>query len=119
MTLHISVPLKTGNGLNDREQAMARHRRVKSERAAVQWLLNGKPTPAGSVYALMVRVSPSSKGLDKDNLQGSLKAVRDQIATWLGRDDADGKTITWDYGQRPGKKGEWAVEIHLTETAQP
>ncbi|MNL78419.1 hypothetical protein D3C87_2047950 [compost metagenome] len=65
----------------------------------------------------MVRVSAPSatgwKALDRDNLQGSLKAVRDQVAAWLGRDDADGGTIAWEYGQRAG---EWACEIHVVPT---
>lgn len=118
MTLHLSIPLRTGRGQNDREHHMARHRRVKSERDAVQWVLNGHPAPAGAVLVLLVRVSPSSVGLDRDNLQGSLKACRDQVAHWLGRDDRDGGSIEWTYGQRPGKRGEWAVELHVTEINQ-
>lgn len=115
MSLHLSVPLRTGRGLNSREHHMTRHRRVKAEREAVQWVLNGNPPPAGAVRVLLVRVSPSKSGLDGDNLQGSLKACRDQVADWLGRDDCDGGTIAWAYGQRPGRKGEWAVELHVVE----
>ncbi|QNK66068.1 hypothetical protein [Variovorax sp. PAMC26660] len=97
---------------------MARHRRVQSERGAVQWQLNGKKPPAGAVRVLLVRVSvPSATRwiqLDGDNLQGSMKAVRDQVAAWLGRDDADGGTIQWEYGQRRGT--DWACEIHVVPT---
>lgn len=110
----ITIPLRTGRGLNDRYAHPAqRGKAVKKEREAVQWHLNGKRAPAGPVRVLMVRVSPSSKGLDRDNLLGSLKAVRDQVAAWLGRDDAD-ESIDWKYAQRPGKKAEWAVEIEVT-----
>lgn len=110
----VSVPLKTGRGQNDREHFRARQRRVKSEREAVQWMLNGIPAPAGRVRVLLVRVSPRSatgwKPLDAhDNLRASLKAPVDQVAAWLGRDDAD-PSIAWDYGQR---EGPWAVEIHV------
>lgn len=111
----ITVPLRTGRGLNDRYGHPAqRAKAVKKEREAVQWLLNGKSAPAGAVRVLLCRVSPSSRGLDRDNLLGSLKGVRDQVAAWLGRDDAH-ESIDWKYAQRPGKKGEWAVEIEVTQ----
>lgn len=120
---HLSFPIKTGAGLNDRYAHPAQRARVvKAERQFVAWSLVGKKAPTGPVVVLIVRVSPSSKGLDKDNLQGSMKAVRDELAVWLGRDDAD-ESITWDYGQRPGKfgkkgkLGEWAVEVHVSAAA--
>lgn len=113
--VHVSVPLRTGRGLNGREHWRARARRVRVERHAVGWVLAAHTWPTGRVRVLLTRVAPSS-GLDGDNLQGALKAVRDQVAAWLGRDDAD-QSITWDYGQRRGAKGEWAVEIHVTEVA--
>ena len=112
MTLKLSIPLRTGRGLNDRMHFMARARKVKAERLAVGLVLNTHKAPAGPVTVNLGRVSPSAKGLDKDNLQGALKAVRDQVAAWLGRDDAD-DSITWNYGQRPGKTKEWAVEIEV------
>ena len=112
MTLKLSIPLRTGRGLNDRMHFMQRARKVKAERLAVGLVLNTHKAPAGPVTVNLGRVSPSAKGLDKDNLQGALKAVRDQVAAWLGRDDAD-DSITWNYGQRPGKTKEWAVEISV------
>ena len=112
MTLKLSIPLRTGRGLNDRMHFMQRARKVKAERLAVGLVLNTHKAPAGPVTVNLGRVSPSAKGLDKDNLQGALKAVRDQVATWLGRDDAD-DSITWNYGQRPGKRAEWAIEISV------
>ena len=112
MTLKLSIPLRTGRGLNDRMHFMVRARKVKAERLAVGLVLNTHKAPTGPVTVNLGRVSPSAKGLDKDNLQGALKAVRDQVAAWLGRDDAD-DSITWNYGQRPGKTKEWAVEISV------
>ena len=112
MTLKLSIPLRTGSGLNDRMHHMARARKVKAERLAVGLVLNTHKAPAGPVTVNLGRVSPSAKGLDKDNLQGALKGVRDQVSAWLGRDDAD-ESITWNYGQRPGKTKEWAVEISV------
>jgi hypothetical protein len=119
MTIKISVPLRTSRGQNEREHHMARHRRVKAERAAIGWGLAGKPKPplGSTLQVLMCRVSPGSKGLDShDNLPASLKAPVDAVAEWLGRDDAD-PLIKWSYAQRPGKKGEWAVEVEVSEVA--
>lgn len=36
--------------------------------------------------------------MDGDNLANALKPVRDQLAEWLGVDDADGR-IRWESGQ--------------------
>lgn len=115
----VTVPLRTTRGQNEREHHMARHRRVKAERAAVAWALAGQKPPAGPVAVLMRRVAPGSRGLDShDNLPASLKAPVDAVAEWLGRDDAD-PSIRWAYAQRPGKKGEWMVEIIVTQEARP
>ena len=84
MTLKLSIPLRTGRGLNDRMHFMVRARKVKAERLAVGLVLNTHKAPAGPVTVNLGRVSPSAKGLDKDNLQGALKAVRDQVAACAG-----------------------------------
>ncbi len=123
-TIHARAPLRTTAGQNAREHHFARARRVKAEREAISWALATTRPPAGPVHVLMVRVAPPGATgrwvpLDKhDNLRGSLKAPVDAVAEWLGRDDAD-PSITWEYGQRQGDKGEWAVEIHVSEAAQP
>ena len=88
---------------------MARHRRVKAERQAVQWHLNPIPRPALPVVVTLTRLAPSS-GLDVgDNLEGSLKAVRDQIAEWLGVDDRDARVV-WKYAQR---REAWGVLVEV------
>ncbi|WPB58619.1 hypothetical protein [Xylophilus sp. GOD-11R] len=108
--MKVLVPLRTGTGQNDREHFRARARRVKAERHAVAWLLALHRPPAGPVTVTMCRISPG-QGLDAhDNLRGSLKASVDQVAEWLGRDDAD-SSIEWKYDQRRGKPGEWMVGI--------
>jgi hypothetical protein len=50
--------------------------------------------------------------LDGDNLQSGFKAVRDGVADWLGVDDGNG-LVDWQYVQRSGKAGEYAVEIEV------
>lgn len=103
----IAVPLRTSRGLNAREHHHARARRVKAEREAVAWMLAGKPKPETPCVVSLTRIAPS-KGLDDDNLAGALKAVRDQIAEWLGVDDGLSEVVRYTYHQR---KGPWGVEI--------
>lgn len=112
--MKFSIPIRTGSGLNERMHYMQRARMVRAERTATAWIASQHASPAGPVTVTICRVSPSSKGLDGDNLQGGLKSVRDQLAVWLGRDDAD-DSIAWVYRQRPGKKGEWLVEVEISE----
>lgn len=105
----VSIPLRTARGLNNREHHMARHRRVKKERQAVAWALAGKTKPSLPVVVTLTRLAPS-RGLDEgDNLEGSLKAVRDQIAEWLGVDDRD-QRVKWEYAQR---RAPWGVQIEV------
>lgn len=109
--MRVEIPLRTGRGQNDREHHMAKARRVKSERQAVQWLLGGKPRPALPCTVTLTRVAPSN-GLDGDNLQGSLKALRDGVADWLKVNDADAR-VDWRYAQRRGKPKEYAVIVEI------
>jgi hypothetical protein len=103
------VPVRTVSGLNVREHWRARAARVRKERETTAWAIataSRKP-PAIPCTVTLTRVGPSN-GLDDDNLPGSMKGVRDQIAVWLGIDDRT-KLVTWTYDQRRGKG--WAVEV--------
>ena len=62
------------------------------------------------VTVVLTRVAP--RRLDGDNLQSGFKAVRDGVADWLGVDDGS-SLIDWQYVQRSGKAGEYAVEIEV------
>jgi len=104
------VPIKTVAGLNAREHHMARSRRVKAEREAVAWVLKLTKPPRLPVVVTLTR--EGKRKLDGDNLQGALKAVRDQVAEWLGADDADPR-IDWQYAQTIGK--EYAVLIEISK----
>lgn len=103
----IVIPLRTGTGLNDRHHWRVKAKRVKKEREATAWALAGKQPPVMPCTVLLTRVGPSN-GLDDDNLRGSLKAVRDQVAAWLGVDDRS-PLVKWEYGQR--RTREWGVEV--------
>jgi hypothetical protein len=103
------VPIRTGRGLNSREYFYARAKRVKKEREAVRWLLNGLQKPALPCVVVLTRHSPSN-GLDSDNLQGALKAIRDEVADWLGVDDKNTELVRYGYEQ---KRAEWGVLIEF------
>jgi hypothetical protein len=108
----VVVPMRTSRGGNNREHHMARARRVKKERYFTALLLASRERPPLPLQVLLVRVSPGT--LDTgDNLPGSLKAVRDEVALWLGIDDADPR-VSWAYDQRKGVAKEWAVEISFS-----
>jgi hypothetical protein len=59
----------------------------------------------------LTRVAPSN-GLDDDNLAGSLKGVRDQVAQWLGVDDKRSDVVRYVYAQY---RGPWAVQVSVVE----
>ena len=59
---------------------------------------------------VLTRVAP--RRLDGDNLQSGFKAVRDGVADWLGVDDGN-SLVDWQYAQRSGRSGEYAVEIEV------
>ncbi len=108
--MKVTVPMQT-RGSNAREHHMQRHRRVKGERQAVAWLLNGHKPKAPPCTVTLTRLGPSPRGLDRDdNLPHSMKGVKDQVAQWLGIDDAS-PLVTWKYAQRREKA--WAVEIEI------
>lgn len=107
----IVVPIRTNNGLNAREHWRARSARVKHERLSTQLAIGGSIKPQPPCVVTLTRVAPSN-GLDDDNLPGALKAVRDQIAEWLGIDDRRRDLVLYSYRQR---RGPWAVEIQWQE----
>lgn len=108
----VIIPLRTAPGQNAREHHMVRAKRVKAERHAIAWAINSKPSPPDGmpVTVLLTRLAPGM-GLDGDNLQGAMKAIRDQVAVWLRRDDND-PSINWQYAQR---RDPWGVEVLVTK----
>lgn len=116
VSLAVVVPLRTGTGLNAREHWAARSRRVRSERDLVAFHLRyyaGACPPlvraASAVRVRLVRLG--GRRCDGDNLAGGLKAVRDEVARWLGKDDGD-PSVSWSYSAEPG--GPWGVRVEVT-----
>jgi hypothetical protein len=87
----------------------------KQRRTVAGWLRTvQRPDPAGLVVTI-TRVAP--RQLDSDNAVGSAKAVRDEIALWLGVNDGPTGPVTWRVEQRKGAPGAYAVEIAFTQEA--
>lgn len=96
------LPIRV-RGLNAREHWATRHRRVSQERRTTAMALRAvgvEPIPEGPVWVRLTRVG--RRTMDVDNVIGGLKAVRDEIAAALGRDDAPGSGIQWSYAQAGG-----------------
>jgi len=118
-----TVPIRTVSESNQREHWAVRARRVKEQRDAVRrYLMFYGPDDRGADGKdvigdwpgwdiTLIRIAP--RKLDDDNLQGSQKAVRDQVAVELGLfSDADPR-LTWHYAQARGRPKEYAVRVKI------
>lgn len=107
----ILVLIRTVPGLNAREHFRVKAKRVKAEREATGWALKGKPLPPIPCSVRLTRVSPRGVA-DDDNLVGAMKAVRDEVAAWLGIDDKHRNQVRYVYEQA---RGPWGVRIEFGE----
>lgn len=110
----VHLPIRTVSAMNTREHHMARYRRTKAQRTAASLVVAGHIAHArrklpGRLVVTLTRIG-IRQGLDGDNLQASLKAVRDGVADALGIDDGSDR-IEWRYAQRRGAA--WGVEIAI------
>ena len=87
----------------------------KQQQAIVQacWISEGMGQVEWRFPLKITFTRIGARKLDSDNLAGSGKAVRDQLAKLLNVNDGDESKVTWHYAQRIGKRGEYAVEIEL------
>lgn len=120
--MEVDVPIRTESELNRREHHLAVHRRKKHQRSIVGaelWahaLLH--PKLSGPYLVTLVRRSPR-RLLDSDNLFASMKAVRDEVARFLGVDDSDlgdNSQIQFRYGQETSKRYSVLIRISTKET---
>jgi hypothetical protein len=109
----VQWPARLDGGLNAREHHMSRARRAKDEKSKARLVARARlRMPARlPVRVTLTRFSPGTVKLDDDNLRGTLKAVRDGIAAWLGVDDG-GPWVRWEYEQM---RGEWAARVTIEE----
>ena len=110
MVIEFLIPVRTGQGQNDREHWAVRHRRVKNERQTAGMLCPRFRIPC---IVTLTRHYRSNK-LDDDNLAGSLKAIRDGICDRLGVDDGSDK-VRFIYQQAKGQTG---VRVRLEEPSE-
>ena len=111
MTIFARLSLHTVSEANSRGHWSKGAGRAKRQRWIVAVALHGHtPAPLPLVVTL-TRGAPSS-GLDGDNLQRALKAVRDGVADFLGVDDGD-ERIAWRYEQKRERRGHYSVAIEI------
>jgi len=114
----IRFPIKLPSAANMRDHWGRRHRRVKNQRRDTWAVLRqrGVVKPRLPVTVHLTRIAP--RRLDQgDNLAMALKAVRDEVAAWLGVDDGS-RWVEWRYHQRKGEPKEQACEIWFEETGK-
>jgi hypothetical protein len=98
MLLRLSeLPIRTVNESNLREHWSKKAERAKSQRQQVKLYLLSRPRPMLPCTVKLTRLSPMK--LDTDGLARSQKAVRDEIARWIGVDDSPDSGVTWLYDQ--------------------
>jgi hypothetical protein len=109
------TPIKLVSEANMREHWFIKNKRKKSQQAMVQacWLQSGldRVTWAFPLKITFTRIGV--RKLDSDNLAGSGKAVRDQIAKLLGVNDGDESKVTWHYAQRKGAPKQYGLEVRF------
>lgn len=111
MTVAVLFPCRTVSGMNVREHWSVKAMRAKAHRhQAYIELRCAAVTIEVPCKVVLTRVAP--RLLDGDNLQASLKNVRDGVADWLKVDDRDAR-VEWVYAQRKGDPKQYAVEVKV------
>jgi adenine-specific DNA methylase len=109
----INLPLRTVSAANAREHWSAKARRVKRERTTTRLVCMAELRDLEGIGAArsvtFTRIAP--RLLDSDNLASGLKAIRDELAAFLGVSDAPSGGVDWRYEQRRGPPRFYAVEI--------
>jgi hypothetical protein len=123
MTLSILVdlPIATVSALNAREHHRARARRVAKERLDAGYLLAAWLKPKLPEAFVVQRVHFDRGGkrlLDSDNLPGSCKAIRDEVALCLGVSDGPETDIRWTYSQHRALSPSVTVRVELLPVEQ-
>lgn len=135
--LSFRIPVRAATSGNFRMlNPFARAAIVKRERRAVAQAFHaaqGQPLPPdGRFLVKLVRIGPNELD-EEDNLTGSLKAIRDELAKQLGLPNDRQARIRWAYDQRSEghvtgkdaktgrrfKRGIYAVEVHVRPQACP
>lgn len=89
--------IKTVSEANAREHWRTKHKRKKQQQSDFNILWKSFK-PKVTLPAVITFTRFSCKLMDSDNLAGSFKHTRDQLAREIGVDDGDG-SVTWIYKQ--------------------
>ena len=107
--IDVSIPgLRLVSEANARGSWHGGASRAAKQRRIVALVLRAQQPVAIPCNVRIVRVAPSR--LDDDNLARAAKAVRDQLAEWLGVDDRD-ERVSWTVAQAKGGVREYAVRV--------
>lgn len=98
--VEVAIPLRLVSEANSREHWRVVAKRKKAQRQAVLIALRSTRQPAVPIPCTVTLCRYSPRQLDSDNLQSACKAVRDEIAAWLGIDDRS-PLVSWVYQQAP------------------
>jgi len=108
------VPVKTVSEANMREHWRVKAKRVKEQKRITELAINALTSPRFAwqppIEVKLTRVGV--RKLDSDNLWGCAKAVRDQVAKWLGVDDGKEDLCSWTVTQTTGKPVGVRVEVY-------
>jgi len=113
----VVMPMQLPSVANMREHWAKKAARVKAQRTAAYTMLLTIKRPAlwPPLVITLTRIAPRTLDRD-DNLNISMKAVRDGVADWLAIDDGS-DLLTWRYAQRKGLPKEHAVQIDVEDAA--
>ena len=106
--LKFEVPIYTTTESNTGGSHFAKARRAAKQREALGWFLVGRELPPMPAQIRFTRLGPGK--LDGDNLQSSMKHIRDAIAERFGVDDGSDQ-YEWCYAQE--RKDFYGVRIEI------
>ena len=112
--LEIRIDIRTRSKTNERGHWSKRYSKTRKERQATQiaLLVAGARKPPLPAKVELCRLAP--RALDDDNLRGALKAIRDELADWLGLPNDRDPRVSWHYSQAKGKVREYAVLVTIS-----
>lgn len=119
-SFRVMAGIRTVSAANAREHWAVKAKRNKTERTAIRAYFSTCPPSLRNTDApLVVSLSRFGKRLlDDDNLAGSFKAIRDEVAACLNRDDGPKAGIRWVYSQETAKEYWIEIEVKADETLE-
>ena len=89
----ITIPIKVQTEGNANEHWRLRHARAVTQRLVTRAVLGGRKLPPLPVRVTFTRIG--KRLMDTDNLVGSFKHVRDEVAALYGVGDGPNDPIEW------------------------